>query len=85
MRFPLLLVEWEDAFNGDHDWIEPEGFSDEQLIVRTVGFEVRRNAAQLTLAMSHYRFGNSERICDLFTIPTGMIRRETVLRKGAPG
>jgi hypothetical protein len=81
-RPPLKLIEWEDAYNGNHDWISVASIPElvEPLIISTVGFELRRDEHRVTLAMS-YGDGREEATCsDLFTIPVGMIRREKVLR-----
>jgi hypothetical protein len=81
-RPPLKLIEWEDAYNGNHSWIEVETIPEhvEPLVVTTVGFELRRDAERVTLAMS-YGCSREEPTCsDLFTIPLGMIRKERTLR-----
>lgn len=79
-RPALKLIEWEDAYNGNHSWFKIDALPDEiePLIVTTVGFEVQRCANRVTLAMSRREDG--EDICDLFTIPTAMIRKERTLR-----
>lgn len=82
-RPPLLLIEWEDAFNGNHEWTwrdeVPKAVA--PLIVHTVGFLVQRDNERVTLAMSWEHSRDHPKICDLFTIPAGMVRRETTLRK----
>lgn len=83
-RPPLKLIEWEDAFNGNHRWHGLDDIPDkvEPWIVATVGFEIRRSAERVTLAMT-YAGGDddNEPTCmDLMTIPVGMIRKERVLR-----
>ena len=79
---PLKLIEWEDAYNGNHDWIEvgtiPKNV--EPLIIRTVGFELRRDKHRVTLAMSYGSSREEPTCADLFTIPIGMIRKERTLR-----
>jgi hypothetical protein len=81
-RPPLKLIEWEDAYNGNHNWIDvatiPEAV--EPLIITTVGFELKRNAERVTLAMSCGHSREEPTCCDLFTIPVAMIRKERVLR-----
>ena len=81
-RPPLKLIEWEDAFNGDHEWTDvgdvPKHIK--PLVIRTVGFELRRDSERVTLAMSYGQSRDDHRCCDLFTIPLGMIRKERVLR-----
>jgi hypothetical protein len=81
-RPPLKLIEWEDAYNGNHDWIKASSIPDEDepLLVTTVGFEIRRNAERVTLAMSYGATRDEPTCCDLFTIPVGMIRKERTLR-----
>lgn len=81
-RPPLKLIEWEDAYNGNHDWIDVETVPENvaPLIVTTVGFEVRRDDDRVTLAMSYGDSRDEPTCCDLFTIPRAMIRREKVLR-----
>ena len=87
--FPLVLVEWEDAYNGNHDWFGigalPDVFA--PVICRTVGWLVREHAARLTLAMTvtdHGR-GAEGTLCDLFTIPRGCIRATTLLTNAWEG
>ena len=81
-RPPLKLIEWEDAYNGNHDWIEVATIPDHvlPLLVTTVGWEVRRDNQRVTLAMSYGDSREEPTCCDLFTIPVGMIRREKRLR-----
>lgn len=82
MRPPLKLISWEDAFNGNHSWIEASSIPEhvEPLLITTVGFELRRDEHRVTLAMSYGDSREEPTCCDLFTIPLGMIRRERVLR-----
>lgn len=83
-RPPLKLIEWEDAYNGNHEWFDlatlPETV--EPLIITTIGFELQRNKERVTLAMSYgdSREREGPTCCDLFTIPIGMIRKERTLR-----
>jgi hypothetical protein len=81
-RPPLKLIEWEDAYNGDHKWLAVDAIPDhvEPIVVRTVGFELRRDDKRVTLAMSYDDSRTEPKCCDLFTIPLGMIRRERILR-----
>jgi hypothetical protein len=81
-RPPLMLIEWEDAYNGDHDWIDPGqvDLNGPPMLVTTVGFELQRNAERITLAMSLLSFKQDAKVCDLMTIPIGMIRKERRLR-----
>jgi hypothetical protein len=81
-RPPLKLIEWEDAYNGNHEWIDVETIPEmvEPLIITTVGFELRRGAQRVTLAMSYGNSRDDPTCCDLFTIPTPMIRKERKLR-----
>lgn len=83
-RPPLKLIEWEDAYNGNHDWFALDTMPEavDPYVVVTVGWEVQRNAERVTLAMSYVpeQHENGPRACDLFTIPVGMIRREKTLR-----
>lgn len=81
-RPPLKLIEWEDACNGNHDWIDVSSIPEklEPMVITTVGFELRRDQERVTLAMS-YGCSREEPTCaDLFTIPLAMIRRERTLR-----
>lgn len=80
----LVLVEWEDAYSGNHEWIDvdtiPENVA--PLLIKTVGFVVRRDRQRVTLAMSIGSSDDEERddtCCDLFTIPRVLIRSERVL------
>jgi hypothetical protein len=79
MKYPLKLIEWSDAFNGNHDWFIADTLPEtiEPFIVQTFGFEVQRTATHVTLAMS---FSNRNHLCDLFTIPLAMIVREQTFR-----
>lgn len=75
--YKLKLIEWADAYNGDHDWTRltevPEDL--QPIPVQTVGFEIRRNESTVTLAMSLH----DDKCCDLFTIPLSQVLREKVL------
>lgn len=77
-RFPLLLVEWEDAYAGNHDWFKlntmPEAV--QPLVVMTAGFLVREDEDRITLATSF----SHDSAADLWTIPKPMIRKRTQLR-----
>lgn len=79
---PLKLIEWEDAYNGNHDWIDIETIPETvaPLVITTVGFELRRDRERVTLAMSYGSSREEPACCDLFTIPIGMIRKERTLR-----
>lgn len=81
-RPPLKLIEWEDAYNGDHKWVDVDELPDdvEPMFITTVGFELRRNSERVTLAMSYCDSRDEPTCCDLFTIPLGMIRKERTLR-----
>lgn len=82
-RPPLKLIEWEDAFNGNHNWFDVATLPEDDvnpIIITTVGFELLRTKYRVTLAMSYEESRDGPRACDLFTIPRGMIRRERTLR-----
>lgn len=76
--FDLVLVEWEDAYSGNHDWFKgntmPEAV--EPLIVATTGFLIQENDERITLAQSF----SHDSLANLWTIPQGMIRKRTKLR-----
>lgn len=80
-RPPLKVIEWEDAYNGNHSWIDPDTIPDKMqpMTITTAGFEVRRCKERVTLAMSWGDDGDPT-CCDLFTIPVAMIRKERVIR-----
>lgn len=79
MKYPLKLIEWHDAFNGDHDWFKADQLSSEVglVLVQTIGFEVQRTSTTITLAMS---FTDRGYLCDLFTIPLAVMVREQTFR-----
>lgn len=82
-RPPLVLVEWEDAYNGNHSWFELDSMprSPKPVIVQTVGFEVRSNKRRLTLVSSlQTKNRDKQHACDVFVIPAGMVRKRTVLK-----
>lgn len=81
-RPPLKLIEWEDAFNGTHDWTDLCDIAPDHvpMLVTTTGFEVRRNKTVVTLAMSYCEARDEPTCCDLFTIPLAMIRKERTLK-----
>lgn len=80
MKYPLKLIEWHDAYSGDHTWFNADDLPEEDTphVVQTLGFEVKRTERHVTLAMSCSSNGN---LCDLFTIPLGMIVREQTFRR----
>ncbi len=81
MKPPLKFIEWEDAYNGNHEWCRMGVLKDKSpLIIRTVGFEVARSKKRVTLAMSYHDDGPEPAICDLFTIPVSCIRKERTLK-----
>lgn len=81
-RPPLKLIEWEDAFNGDHKWLDVADIPErvDPMTITTVGFELRRDEDRVTLAMSYGASRDKPTCCDLFTIPVATIRKERVLR-----
>jgi hypothetical protein len=82
-RPPLKLIEWEDAYNGNHGWRKVSSFGDmagEACIMRTVGFELARNEQRVVLSMSIGDIEDDPTCCDLFTIPVAMIRKERTLK-----
>ncbi len=83
-RPPLVLVEWEDSYNGDHSWFDLDEMPKEPIpaILFTTGFLVRECKKRITLVMS-YQCDDHDgvRACDVFVIPKGCIRKRTVLRK----
>lgn len=80
MKYPLKLIEWHDAYSGDHSWFHSDHLPAEYRPhkVSTLGFEVQRTDQHVTLAMSCTENGM---LCDLFTIPLGMIVREQTFRR----
>lgn len=78
MKYPLKLIEWEDAFTGfSSAWTDlAELKPTEPLIMTTVGFEVQRTERQLTLCQSISEEGRGG---NLITIPTAAIVREKTL------
>jgi hypothetical protein len=84
-RVPLVLIEWEDSFNGNHGWFDLDDMPEEvrPVVFETVGFEVQRHPKRTTLAMSYRAPDGEERMeqaLDLMTIPAGCIRKRKVLR-----
>jgi hypothetical protein len=77
-RFALVLIEWEDAYTGNHDWFKLNTLPDavQPVMVVTAGFVVLEDEERVTLAQtfSHNSGAN------LWTIPVGMIRKRTHLR-----
>lgn len=82
MKPPLKVIEWEDAYNGNHGWFDVSDLPDavKPLMIVTVGFELQRNAERVTLAMSWGGRDGNPTACDLFTIPIAMIRKERTIR-----
>lgn len=79
MTYPLKLIEWHDAFAGNHAWFNADTMPEEiaPLVVQTIGFEVQRTSASVTLAMAQTDRGD---LCNLFTIPLAMVVREQTFR-----
>lgn len=80
MKYPLKLIEWHDAYSGDHAWFHADNLptEDRPHSIITLGHEVRRTDQHVTLAMSASENGM---LCDLFTIPLAMIVREQTFRR----
>lgn len=53
-KFPLVLVEWEDSYSGNHDWFKADTMpaAVEPVNVMTTGFLVQSNRQRVTLAQS---------------------------------
>lgn len=79
MKYPLKLIEWQDAFNGNHHWFSVDKLDENVtlIIIQTIGFEVQRTDICVTLAMS---CASNEDLCDLFTIPLAVVVREQTFR-----
>lgn len=79
-KYPLKLITWHDAYNGNHDWFKAEKLStkDDPYVVKTLGFEVLRTENHVTLAMS---VTDNDNICDLFTIPLAIVVKEQTFRE----
>jgi hypothetical protein len=77
-RFALLLVEWEDAYSGNHDWFKLDTMPDavDPLVAHTTGFLLREDDERLTLAQSF----THDSAANLWTIPKGMILNRTHIR-----
>lgn len=78
-KYPLKLIEWHDAYNDNHAWISIKELPEEpeRYLVQTLGFEIRRDDKEVTLAMS---VSNNGHVCDLFTVPLAIIVREQTFR-----
>lgn len=79
MKYPLKLIEWHDAYSGDHSWFDEDHLikDDQPHVVYSLGFEVLRTERHVTLAMSASENG---KLCDILTVPLGMIVREQTFR-----
>lgn len=79
MRYPLKLIEWHDAYSGNHSWFDVDELDpvDVPLTAYSLGFEIRRSEHTVTLAQSCNTNG---RLCSLITIPLKMIVREQTFR-----
>jgi hypothetical protein len=77
----LVLVTWNDAYNGDHGWIDADELPEaiEGCRVRTAGWLVQESPAAIRVAMSMAELPSELQLCDLFTIPRGCIQRIDVL------
>lgn len=78
-KYPLKLIEWHDAYNGNHSWFKAESLPKEwePCVVQTIGFEVQRTDTYVRLAMT---VTDDDSLCDLFTIPLAVIVREQTFR-----
>lgn len=77
-KFPLVLIEWEDAYSGNHDWFKIETMPEavQPVFVMSVGFLMRINPDRLTIAQSF----SHDSAASLWTIPRKMVRKITKLR-----
>lgn len=77
MKYPLKLIEWEDASCGNHKWTDIDTLPEtlEPYIATTVGFLVKEDDQRIMLAM---QLGEGT-VADLMTIPRALIRREKTL------
>lgn len=70
-KYPLYRVEWADAVSVS-GWFDPgEQSGDEAVLSISVGYLVRRNSREITLAQSINVLGH---FGDRITIPAGMIK-----------
>lgn len=76
-RLPLVLVEWEDAYSGNHDWFKSDTLPEavDPLMVMTAGFLVQSNHQRITVAQSF----SHDSMAALWTIPRPMVRSITKL------
>lgn len=82
-KYPFKLIEWHDAYNGNHAWFDADTMPEEMspAVVQTVGFEVQRTETQVTLSMSLATMPcGKQDLCDLFTIPLAVVVREKTFR-----
>ena len=79
MKYPLKLIEWHDAYSGDHKWVALSDLADRAapLVTYSIGFEIRRDDKHITLAMT---VNDEEKVSNLMTIPLAMIVREQTFR-----
>jgi hypothetical protein len=70
-KYPLVVIKWEDAYSGNHDWFKSDTLPEavEPLICYTTGFIVQSNSERITVAQSF----SHDSLATLWTIPRRMI------------
>jgi hypothetical protein len=79
MRFPLVVVEWVDAYSTD-PWTPVWEFDDEEKACRSVGYLVKKGKKHLHVAGTFSESGD-DAACTM-SIPRGMVKRITYIKKG---
>lgn len=72
-KYPLKLVEWHDAYTGNHSWSRLDELPERPPahVCTTLGFEISRDEAHVTLAMTigPEDAGDERSVLNLQTIP----------------
>jgi len=85
MKYSLKLIDWHDAYTGNHAWARLNELPETIPIhlVSTLGFEIARDEKHVTLCMSigPEEAEDERSVMNLMTIPIGMIVREQTFRR----
>lgn len=68
-----LMVRWVDAYANGQGWMSEDDIPSDPVIVRTIGFLVRKTDHAITLAQSHSIDKEEEEFINYQTIPLGIV------------
>ena len=75
-KYPLVLVEWDDAWSTSDKTQTDNRKLDEPMIRRSIGFEIRRRPRVIIAQTIDDKLG-----CEILSIPRSQVRKITRLKE----